>query len=90
MTEDSFFDSDGVKLRYTIDGEGPPVVLIDGLRHRGDANGGVTGMIRLLAKNYRVITIDNRGHDEATNPRIPRITARKWPRMSFDFSITSK
>ena len=71
-TEDSTFDSDGVKIRYTIDGErGPTVVLVHGYMASGDANWRVTGMTKLLAQNYRVITIDNRGHGHSEKPEKP-------------------
>jgi pimeloyl-ACP methyl ester carboxylesterase len=69
--EDSTFDSDGVKIRYTIDGEGLPVVLVHGYMASGDANWRVTGMTKLLAQNYRVITIDNRGHGYSDKPETP-------------------
>jgi pimeloyl-ACP methyl ester carboxylesterase len=69
LGEDLFFDSDGVKIRYTIDGQGPPVVLIHGYTASGDMNWRLPAVISLLSKNYRVITLDNRGHGKSDKPR---------------------
>jgi len=61
-----FFDSDGVKIRYTTQGEGDPVLLIHGF--------GLSGTIQWrkiaprLAEKYKVITIDNRGHGGSEKP----------------------
>jgi pimeloyl-ACP methyl ester carboxylesterase len=69
LGEDLFFNSDGLKIRYTIDGQGPPVVLIHGYRASGDLNWRLPAVIGLLGKNYRVITLDNRGHGKSDKPR---------------------
>jgi pimeloyl-ACP methyl ester carboxylesterase len=66
--DDKFFDSDGVKIRYTDDGQGPPVVLIHGFMATGDMNWRVNGVVKELLKNYRVITLDNRGHGKSDKP----------------------
>lgn len=60
------FDSDGFRIHYTVEGEGPPVLLIHGYRASGDLNWRLAGMNRTLADSYRVITIDNRGHGDST------------------------
>ncbi|MBN1342399.1 MAG: alpha/beta fold hydrolase [Phycisphaerae bacterium] len=65
---EGFFDSDGVRIRYTDEGAGPPVVLIHGFMASGDLNWRIPGVIRLLAKDYRVITLDNRGHGKSDKP----------------------
>ncbi len=69
LGEDLFFNSDGLKIRYTIDGQGPPVVLIHGYTASGDLNWRLPAVIGLLGKNYRVITLDNRGHGKSDKPR---------------------
>jgi len=66
--EDTFFDSDGVKIRYTDEGHGQPVVLIHGFMATGDMNWRVNGVAKELLKNYRVITLDNRGHGKSDKP----------------------
>jgi len=73
-TEEGFFDSDGVKIRYTLDGPaaGEPVLLIHGYSASGTLNWRLPGMIRALEDEYRVITIDNRGHggsDKLLSPK---------------------
>lgn len=65
---DQVFDSDGVKIRYTIDGEGEPLVLVHGFTASGAMNWRLPGAIRLLSKRYRVITIDCRGHGRSGKP----------------------
>ncbi len=65
---EGYFDSDGVRIRYTDEGAGPPVVLIHGFIANGDLNWRMPGVIRLLAKDYRVITLDNRGHGKSDKP----------------------
>jgi len=62
------FDSDGVKIHYTVEGEGPPVVLIHGYRASGLMNWQIPGISAPLSKKYRVITIDNRGHGASDKP----------------------
>jgi pimeloyl-ACP methyl ester carboxylesterase len=66
--DQGFFDSDGVRIRYTDEGTGPPVVLIHGFIASSDLNWRMPGVIRLLAKDYRVITLDNRGHGKSDKP----------------------
>jgi len=68
QSEDRFFDSDGVRIRYTDEGQGPPVVLIHGFTASGDMNWRFPGVVAMLAKNYRVITLDNRGHGKSDKP----------------------
>lgn len=62
------FDSDGVKIHYTDEGQGPPVILVHGYRANGELNWRIPGTIRLLKDHYRVITLDNRGHGKSDKP----------------------
>jgi pimeloyl-ACP methyl ester carboxylesterase len=66
--DDRFFDSNGVKIRYTVQGQGEPVVLIHGFAANLDLNWGLPGVIKALARDYRVIAIDNRGHGKSGKP----------------------
>lgn len=66
--EDSFFDSAGVQIRYTDQGQGPPVVLIHGYSANADMNWRFPGVLKILADDYRVITLDNRGHGKSDKP----------------------
>jgi pimeloyl-ACP methyl ester carboxylesterase len=62
------FDSNGVKIRYIVEGKGDPVLLIHGFTSSGDRNWRQPGVVDALAKNYQVITIDNRGHGLSEKP----------------------
>jgi len=60
--EDQFFDSNGVKLRYRVEGQGEPVLLIHGFGGNEGLQWELPGVIKELAKEYHVIAYDNRGH----------------------------
>jgi len=64
----SHFDSKGVTLQYTVEGRGPPVILIHGLYSSGQMNWRAPGVIRDLAQHYQVITLDVRGHGGSDKP----------------------
>jgi pimeloyl-ACP methyl ester carboxylesterase len=66
--EDKFFDSNGVKIRYVDVGRGEPVVLIHGFSSSLDANWGATRVLDTLAKDFRVIALDCRGHGKSDKP----------------------
>jgi len=63
-----FIDIDGVHLHYLERGEGPPLVLLHG-------NGTmvqdfeISGLISLLAKEYRVVAFDRPGFGHTDRPR---------------------
>lgn len=68
--EDQFFDSNGVKLHYTIEGKGEPVVLLHGFA----ANMVIQwkapplSFAQRMAKDFQVICLDNRGHGKSDKP----------------------
>jgi len=62
------FDSNGVKIKYTVEGKGPPVVLIHGLFSTADMNWRMPGTIKALAAHYQVIALDVRGHGDSDKP----------------------
>jgi pimeloyl-ACP methyl ester carboxylesterase len=62
------FDSNGVKLSYSVRGKGEPVVLIHGLLSSAGINWDLPGTTALLAKGYRVIALDVRGHGRSDKP----------------------
>jgi pimeloyl-ACP methyl ester carboxylesterase len=64
--EEHFFDSDGVKIRYIVSGEGEPVLLIHGYTASAETNWG--SVIPALSKKYKVIALDNRGHGKSGKP----------------------
>lgn len=66
--DNQYFDSDGVRLRYVVEGEGEPVLLIHGLGASIHLQWGGPGVLEELAKEYRVIAYDNRGHGRSGKP----------------------
>ncbi len=60
------FDSDGVRIAYLDEGDGPPVLLIHGFASNSDVNWVGPGWVETLTKaGYRAIVLDNRGHGES-------------------------
>jgi pimeloyl-ACP methyl ester carboxylesterase len=62
------FDSNGVPIFYSEKGEGEPVILVHGFGVHGDLNFRWPGIIDTLATDYRVITMDARGHGKSGKP----------------------
>lgn len=71
FAEDLTFDSEGVSIRYQLEGSGEPVLLIHGYTASGDMNWRLGGVVDALAASYRVILIDNRGHGRSDKPTAP-------------------
>ena len=66
-----YFTHDGVRIFYTDEGQGEPVVLIHGFAVNADLNWRRPGITQALAKNYRVIAMDLRGHGLSDKPHDP-------------------
>jgi len=75
QAEDLFFDSNGVKIHYTVQGKGEPVVLIHGYAVNIGLNW--AAVLPALAHDYQVIAIDNRGHGKSDKPHDPAAYAPK-------------
>jgi pimeloyl-ACP methyl ester carboxylesterase len=71
--EDQFFDSNGVKIHYVVEGQGEPVVLIHGFTASIQMQWGLPGIISKLNKDYQVIALDNRGHGRSGKPHDPKM-----------------
>jgi pimeloyl-ACP methyl ester carboxylesterase len=69
-SDEGFFDSQGVKIHYTVQGEGEPVLLIHGFTMNLQTQW--APIIRALEGEYRVIAIDNRGHGRSDKPHDPQ------------------
>ncbi|HWA72714.1 MAG TPA: alpha/beta hydrolase [Polyangiaceae bacterium] len=58
----------GVRIHYSVVGEGPPLVL-----HHGSASNGASwihhGYVKPLREHYRLILLDARGHGQSDKPR---------------------
>ncbi|HNR32739.1 MAG TPA: alpha/beta hydrolase [Candidatus Hydrogenedentes bacterium] len=72
-----FFDSDGVRIFYTDQGAGEPVILIHGFAVQGDFNWRRPGVIDRLARRFRVIVPDLRGHGRSDKPHDPEQYGRE-------------
>ena len=68
---DQFFDSDGVRIRYVEQGQGPAIVLMHGMTGTLDRHFIANGVFANLARDYRVIAIDLRGHGKSGKPHAP-------------------
>ena len=76
VAEDGSFDSNGVRIHYVTEGNGEPVVLIHGFMadHNMWGKGRFlnsvleTKVMATLAKEFRVIALDCRGHGESGKP----------------------
>ncbi len=62
------FNSNGVKIHYVVKGRGDPVILVHGLYASAMLNWQLPGTVAELAKHYRVIAFDNRGHRQSGKP----------------------
>ena len=63
-----YFDNDGVKIFYEIEGEGPPVVMIHGFSSNLESGWKETNWVETLRDNYRLILLDCRGHGKSDKP----------------------
>ena len=63
--EGNFIETNGVKLYYEIHGEGDTLLLLHGNTQTHDM---WTPWIDDLSKDYKVITVDMRGHGQSNNP----------------------
>jgi pimeloyl-ACP methyl ester carboxylesterase len=63
---------EGVRLAYSVEGAGEPVLMIQGLGYGRRGWGPAPGM---LAQRFQVVTFDNRGFGESDAPPGPYTTA---------------
>jgi pimeloyl-ACP methyl ester carboxylesterase len=77
---DQFFDSNGVRIRYVEKGSGPPLVLMHGYSGTLDRHFIANGVFANLAKDYRVIAIDLRGHGKSGKPHEPKAYGEEMAR----------
>jgi pimeloyl-ACP methyl ester carboxylesterase len=62
------FDSNGVRIRYIVQGEGEAVVLIHGFAANVQLQWFAPGIFDTLARGHRVIAMDVRGHGSSGKP----------------------
>lgn len=66
--EDRYFDSAGVRIHYTVQGKGEPVLLIHGFAANLALQWAIPGTAHKLSEHYEVIAFDNRGHGLSAKP----------------------
>jgi len=74
--EDKYLDANGVKIRYIDTGSGKAIVLL----HGGGSNlesWTSEGVVDNLARDFRVIAFDARGHGKSDSPRDPSAYGRQ-------------
>jgi pimeloyl-ACP methyl ester carboxylesterase len=62
------FETGGVKIRYYVEGQGEPVVLVHGLHSNASKNWMAEGIFAELAKDHQVIALDLPGHGQSDKP----------------------
>src|SRR5262245_14370584 len=70
--ENQSFDSGGVRIHYRVTGEGEPVLLIHGFAGNMYVQWYLPGIVRSLAKEYRVITYECREHGFSGKTKDPK------------------
>src|SRR6185503_7519646 len=68
LAQDRYFESAGARLRYVERGSGAPVVLVHGFTANIERAWIDTGVLPDLARDYRVIALDLRGHGNSDKP----------------------
>src|SRR2546422_9256974 len=61
--EERFAEIKGVRMRYFVGGEGPPLILVHGL---GGAAANWTELVPLLVRRHRLLVPDLPGHGGST------------------------
>jgi pimeloyl-ACP methyl ester carboxylesterase len=72
-----YFNNDGIKIYYEIEGEGPPVVMIHGFIVDIEWMWKQTNWVETLKENYRLILLDCRGHGKSDKPHDDSYYGRK-------------
>lgn len=76
--EEAYFDSNGVKIRYLIEGMGEPVILLHGFAVPSSEDMWVRNplnepkILPELAKHFQVFAMDLRGHGKSDKPVDPK------------------
>jgi len=70
-TPGEYFESNGARIYYTVQGKGEPVILVHGIGANADWNWQRPGVVKALAKDFTVIAFDLRGHGMTDKPVDP-------------------
>lgn len=63
-----YFEANGIRIHYTDEGKGEPVVLLHGFAVNADLAWRRRGITQTLAKDFRIIAMDLRGHGLSGKP----------------------
>ena len=63
-----YFDNEGIKIYYEIEGKGPPVVMIHGFSSNIERQWKKNNIVEALKDKYRLILLDCRGHGKSDKP----------------------
>ncbi len=66
-----YFDNEGVKIYYEMEGTGPDLIMIHGFASNIDDNWRATNWIKTLKDSNRLILLDCRGHGKSDKPTDP-------------------
>ena len=66
-----YFDNEGVKINYEIEGEGPELIMIHGFAASIEINWRLPKWIDVLKGENRLILVDCRGHGKSDKPKDP-------------------
>lgn len=66
-----YFDNNGIKIYYEIEGEGPDLIMIHGFASSIAGNWKGPNWIKVLKEENRLILIDCRGHGKSDKPLDP-------------------
>ncbi len=72
-----FFDSDGVKINYEIEGKGPEVIMVHGFAADIESCWRMTRVVDTLKDENRLIMMDCRGHGKSDKPTEPAMYGAK-------------
>jgi pimeloyl-ACP methyl ester carboxylesterase len=75
--DERWADADGCRLRYTVAGDGPPLVLIHGL---GGSTVVWSELVPLLADEWRIIAVDLRGCGGTQELAPAELSLDRWAR----------
>ncbi len=68
----SHFDIEALRIHFTDQGEGEPIVLIHGFMGSVESNWNKWNVFERLSKDHRIIALDCRGHGKSTKPHDPK------------------
>lgn len=63
-----FFENDGIKIHYEIEGSGPEVVMIHGFAADLEINWRLPGVADALKAENLLVMMDCRGHGKSDKP----------------------